>query len=255
MPAAGPGAGSAAAPPPARLCLLALALPLALPGRGAAAEPARTVYTNHWAVRVRGGPAEAARLAAAYGYISLGQVRGGGAGGLRERAGAGAPGAGDAGPGGRTGDCRAFWHRELAGDRGAAGGLTPGVPQPERSQRFREDTEGPGIGKAERSRQTAGDSGTGSLRQIPGVGSSAPESCSGCRTGTPGTGKPTMVPGPGRRRGSRRTACTPGTGARSQEREMDSEISPLAEVSPSCPVSEAMPRVPGAGDEPSERSG
>ncbi|XP_038003327.1 proprotein convertase subtilisin/kexin type 6 isoform X2 [Motacilla alba alba] len=74
MPAAGPGAGSAAAPPPARLCLLALALPLALPGRGAAAEPARTVYTNHWAVRVRGGPAEAARLAAAYGYISLGQI-------------------------------------------------------------------------------------------------------------------------------------------------------------------------------------
>uniref|UniRef100_A0A8C3N9J8 Proprotein convertase subtilisin/kexin type 6 n=1 Tax=Geospiza parvula TaxID=87175 RepID=A0A8C3N9J8_GEOPR len=74
MPAAGPGAGSAAAPPPARLCLLALALPLALPGRGAAAEPARTVYTNHWAVRVRGRPAEAARLAAAYGYISLGQI-------------------------------------------------------------------------------------------------------------------------------------------------------------------------------------
>ncbi|RMB94255.1 hypothetical protein DUI87_29061 [Hirundo rustica rustica] len=74
MPAAGPGAGSAAAPLPARLCLLALALPLALPGRGAAAEPARTVYTNHWAVRVRGGPAEAARLAAAYGYISLGQI-------------------------------------------------------------------------------------------------------------------------------------------------------------------------------------
>ncbi|KAM6245651.1 proprotein convertase subtilisin/kexin type 6 isoform 1-T1 [Spheniscus humboldti] len=72
--AAGPGPGSAAAPPPARLCLLALALPLALPGRGAAAEPSRTVYTNHWAVRVRGGPAEAARLAAAYGYISLGQI-------------------------------------------------------------------------------------------------------------------------------------------------------------------------------------
>ncbi|XP_052663905.1 proprotein convertase subtilisin/kexin type 6 isoform X2 [Harpia harpyja] len=73
--AAGPGPGRAAPPPPpARLCLLALALPLALTGRGAAAEPSRTVYTNHWAVRVRGGPAEAARLAAAYGYISLGQI-------------------------------------------------------------------------------------------------------------------------------------------------------------------------------------
>ncbi|XP_075287483.1 proprotein convertase subtilisin/kexin type 6 isoform X3 [Opisthocomus hoazin] len=53
---------------PPRLCLLALALALPL------AEPSRTVYTNHWAVKVRGGPAEAARLAAAYGYISLGQI-------------------------------------------------------------------------------------------------------------------------------------------------------------------------------------
>lgn len=122
MPAAGPGAGSAAAPPPARLCLLALALPLALPGRGAAAEPARTVYTNHWAVRVRGGPAEAARLAAAYGYISLGQVRAAGAPAAGR---CGGTAAGDAGLGGRAGD------RPL--DRGAAGGLTPGIPQPERS--------------------------------------------------------------------------------------------------------------------------
>ncbi|XP_051484547.1 proprotein convertase subtilisin/kexin type 6 isoform X2 [Apus apus] len=75
MPAVvGAGQGSGAVPPrpPARLCLLALAL--ALSGRGATAEPSRTLYTNHWAVRVRGGPAEAARIAAAYGYISLGQI-------------------------------------------------------------------------------------------------------------------------------------------------------------------------------------
>lgn len=46
-----------------------------------------------------------------------------------------------------------------------------------------------------------------------------------------------MVPGPGRRRGFRGTAGTAGTGAGSQEREMEPEISPLAEVSPSCQVS------------------
>lgn len=128
------------------------------------------------------------------------------------------------GPAGGPGSCRGFWHREPSGDRGAAGGLTPGVPRPERSRGFREATGGPGIGKAERSRETAGDSGTGSLRQIPGAGSSAPGSCPGSRTGSPGTGKLTMVPGPGRRRGSRGTAGTPGTGA--------------------------MPGIPGAGDGP-----
>ncbi|KAL8197471.1 UNVERIFIED_CONTAM: hypothetical protein K2H54_025864 [Gekko kuhli] len=37
-----------------------------------AARP-RAVYTNHWAVRVLGGPGEADRLAAAYGYLNLGQ--------------------------------------------------------------------------------------------------------------------------------------------------------------------------------------
>lgn len=98
---------------------------------------------------------------------------------------------------------------------------------------FREATGGPGIEKAERSRETAGDSGTGSLRQIPGAESSAP----GSRTGTPGTGKLAMVPGPGWRRGSRGTVGTPGTGAGSPEREMDPEISPLPEVPPSCRLS------------------
>uniref|UniRef100_A0A8C8ST95 Proprotein convertase subtilisin/kexin type 6 n=1 Tax=Pelusios castaneus TaxID=367368 RepID=A0A8C8ST95_9SAUR len=38
------------------------------------AAPARPVYTNHWAVRVLGGPGEAARLASAYGYLNLGQI-------------------------------------------------------------------------------------------------------------------------------------------------------------------------------------
>ncbi|XP_019388732.1 PREDICTED: proprotein convertase subtilisin/kexin type 6, partial [Crocodylus porosus] len=49
----------------ARSLLLLLALPACL---------ARPVYTNHWAVRVPGGPGEAARLAAAYGYGNLGQI-------------------------------------------------------------------------------------------------------------------------------------------------------------------------------------
>uniref|UniRef100_A0A8C2UGR4 Proprotein convertase subtilisin/kexin type 6 n=1 Tax=Coturnix japonica TaxID=93934 RepID=A0A8C2UGR4_COTJA len=71
-PASAPAPRRAAPPPPAPLCLLVLTL--LLWGRGGAAGPSRTVYTNHWAVRVRGGPAEAARLAAAYGYISLGQI-------------------------------------------------------------------------------------------------------------------------------------------------------------------------------------
>nr|XP_060611471.1 proprotein convertase subtilisin/kexin type 6 isoform X1 [Anolis sagrei ordinatus] len=34
----------------------------------------RSVYTNHWAVRVSGGALEAERLAAAYGYLNLGQI-------------------------------------------------------------------------------------------------------------------------------------------------------------------------------------
>lgn len=38
-------------------------------------------------------------------------------------------------------------------------------------------------------------------------------------------------------RGTAGTPGTPGTGTGSQKREMDPEISPLAEVSPSCPVS------------------
>lgn len=32
------------------------------------------VYTNHWAVRVTGGPEQAERIAAKYGYRNLGQV-------------------------------------------------------------------------------------------------------------------------------------------------------------------------------------
>lgn len=34
----------------------------------------RTVYSNHWAVRIPGGPEEAARLADKYGYVNLGKV-------------------------------------------------------------------------------------------------------------------------------------------------------------------------------------
>ena len=36
--------------------------------------PPRPVYTNHWAVQVLGGPAVADRVAAAHGYLNLGQV-------------------------------------------------------------------------------------------------------------------------------------------------------------------------------------
>ncbi|KAJ6662931.1 hypothetical protein lerEdw1_011135 [Lerista edwardsae] len=52
--------------------LLLLLLP-PLPPASLAWRP-RAVYTNHWAVRVRGGPGEADRLASAYGYLNLGQV-------------------------------------------------------------------------------------------------------------------------------------------------------------------------------------
>jgi len=33
------------------------------------------VYSNHWAVRIAGGPGVADHLAAQYGYTNLGQVR------------------------------------------------------------------------------------------------------------------------------------------------------------------------------------
>ncbi|XP_069078910.1 proprotein convertase subtilisin/kexin type 6 [Pleurodeles waltl] len=36
--------------------------------------PSRTVYSNHWAVRVLGGPEEADRVASRYGYRNLGQI-------------------------------------------------------------------------------------------------------------------------------------------------------------------------------------
>lgn len=103
-PASAPAPRRAAPPPPAPLCLLALTL--LLWGQGGAAGPSRTVYTNHWAVRVRGGPAEAARLAAAYGYISLGQVRGCGGrcgGAVRGRSGS------RVGPGSCTGGSGKLW--------------------------------------------------------------------------------------------------------------------------------------------------
>ncbi|KAM4748417.1 proprotein convertase subtilisin/kexin type 6 [Rhinophrynus dorsalis] len=50
------------------VCLLLLLLPFRL------ASNLRTVYSNHWAVRVPGGPEVAAELAAAYGYLNLGQI-------------------------------------------------------------------------------------------------------------------------------------------------------------------------------------
>lgn len=57
------------APRPWRWLLL-----LALPAACSAPPPPRPVYTNHWAVQVLGGPAAADRVAAAHGYLNLGQV-------------------------------------------------------------------------------------------------------------------------------------------------------------------------------------
>nr|XP_027811077.1 proprotein convertase subtilisin/kexin type 6 isoform X3 [Marmota flaviventris] len=47
---------------------------LALPAACSAPPPPRPVYTNHWAVQVLGGPAAADRVAAAHGYLNLGQI-------------------------------------------------------------------------------------------------------------------------------------------------------------------------------------
>lgn len=66
--AGGPGLRSLA-PRPWRWLLL-----LALPAACSAPPPPRPVYTNHWAVQVLGGPAEADRVAAEHGYLNLGQV-------------------------------------------------------------------------------------------------------------------------------------------------------------------------------------
>uniref|UniRef100_A0A8B9LTK8 Proprotein convertase subtilisin/kexin type 6 n=1 Tax=Astyanax mexicanus TaxID=7994 RepID=A0A8B9LTK8_ASTMX len=40
------------------------------------ASPSRSVFTNHWAVRVTGGPEEADKLASKYGFANLGQIGG-----------------------------------------------------------------------------------------------------------------------------------------------------------------------------------
>ncbi|KAK1327899.1 hypothetical protein QTO34_012808 [Cnephaeus nilssonii] len=47
---------------------------LALPAACSAPPPPRPVYTNHWAVQVLGGPAQADRVAQAHGYLNLGQI-------------------------------------------------------------------------------------------------------------------------------------------------------------------------------------
>ncbi|XP_049762033.1 proprotein convertase subtilisin/kexin type 6 isoform X2 [Elephas maximus indicus] len=69
--ARGPGgAGIRPLAPRAWRWLLLLALPAAC----SALPPPRPVYTNHWAVQVLGGPAAADRVAAAHGYLNLGQI-------------------------------------------------------------------------------------------------------------------------------------------------------------------------------------
>ncbi|XP_065757520.1 proprotein convertase subtilisin/kexin type 6 isoform X3 [Phocoena phocoena] len=66
--AGGPGLRPLA-PRPWRWLLL-----LALPAACSAPPPPRPVYTNHWAVQVLGGPGAADRVAAAHGYLNLGQI-------------------------------------------------------------------------------------------------------------------------------------------------------------------------------------
>ncbi|XP_074151098.1 proprotein convertase subtilisin/kexin type 6 isoform X1 [Sminthopsis crassicaudata] len=63
------GTGSGLRAMPCLSWLLVLALP---PACAALRSP--TVYTNHWAVEVLGGPAEADRVASAHGYLNLGQI-------------------------------------------------------------------------------------------------------------------------------------------------------------------------------------
>ncbi|XP_058257113.1 proprotein convertase subtilisin/kexin type 6 isoform X1 [Hemibagrus wyckioides] len=43
---------------------------------GCKTSPSRSVFTNHWAVRVRGGSDEADKLASKYGFTNLGQIGG-----------------------------------------------------------------------------------------------------------------------------------------------------------------------------------
>ncbi|XP_036211695.1 proprotein convertase subtilisin/kexin type 6 isoform X5 [Myotis myotis] len=82
-PAPGPRAAAAAedagdadrpAPRPLALRPWKWLLLLALPAACSAPPPPRPVYTNHWAVQVLGGPAQADRVAQAHGYLNLGQI-------------------------------------------------------------------------------------------------------------------------------------------------------------------------------------
>ncbi|XP_049907179.1 proprotein convertase subtilisin/kexin type 5-like [Epinephelus moara] len=50
------------------LCVLALSLSFASPPCNA------RIYTNHWAVRIAGGPDVAERIADKYGYRNMGQI-------------------------------------------------------------------------------------------------------------------------------------------------------------------------------------
>lgn len=72
--ARGAGAAGRHGLPPLALRPWRWLLLLALPAACSALPPPRPVYTNHWAVQVLGGPGAADRVAAAHGYLNLGQV-------------------------------------------------------------------------------------------------------------------------------------------------------------------------------------
>lgn len=69
-PPSSPGAMGCAGRPDLLLCALALFGVCLLP------EARARVYTNHWALKIAGGFAEANRIAGKYGFINLGQVSG-----------------------------------------------------------------------------------------------------------------------------------------------------------------------------------
>ncbi|XP_059127941.1 proprotein convertase subtilisin/kexin type 6 [Peromyscus eremicus] len=72
--ARGSGAAGRHGLPPLALRPWRWLLLLALPAACSALPPPRPVYTNHWAVQVLGGPGAADRVAAAHGYLNLGQI-------------------------------------------------------------------------------------------------------------------------------------------------------------------------------------